>query len=388
MQADPDAWRHLLKNPQGLGQKLDRQRRRVADPKLTAIARGDGAHGLHRLLRPQKNGPRFHKKNFTRFGQGEGFRRAPEKADAQFFLEIANLARQRRLGNMQTLRGPGHVLLLGHNDEITEVAEFHKRSIPKRHSQPSNIVFSDFAGMKLITGNERTHMIQLRKSNERGHAEHGWLDSYHSFSFADYYDPAHTNFRDLRVINEDRVAPEMGFSMHPHRDMEIITYVVSGALTHHDSMGNTAVINPGDVQRISAGTGILHSEINESPKAPVHLLQIWIMPDQKGVKPAYAEKSFAKAETGRLHLVASKSGRDGSIPIHQDADLFLGKLKTGDSAKHLLAKGRHGWLQLVQGELDANGTRLNSGDAIATSEVDSLTISATKPSDFLLFDLN
>jgi redox-sensitive bicupin YhaK (pirin superfamily) len=231
-------------------------------------------------------------------------------------------------------------------------------------------------------------MIQLRKSNDRGHAEHGWLDSYHTFSFADYYDPEHTNFRSLRVINEDRVAPEMGFGMHPHRDMEIITYVVSGALQHRDSMGNTAVMRAGDVQRISAGTGIMHSEINESPKEPVHLLQIWIMPDHKGVKPAYAEKSFAKAEPGRLHLVASKSGREGSIPINQDADLFLGKLKDGDSVRHPIVAGRHAWLQLIQGELDANGTRLTPGDAVAMSETDALILSAIKPSDFLVFDLN
>jgi quercetin 2,3-dioxygenase len=231
-------------------------------------------------------------------------------------------------------------------------------------------------------------MIQMRKSNERGHAEHGWLDSYHSFSFADYYDPKHTNFRSLRVINEDRVAPEMGFSMHPHRDMEIITYVVGGALRHRDSMGNTAVMRAGDVQRISAGTGILHSEINDSPKEPVHLLQIWIMPDHKEATPAYAEKSFARAEPGRLHLVASKSGREGSIAINQDADLFLGKFRKGDTARHLILAERHAWLQLIQGELDANGARLTSGDAVAISDADSLTISATKPSDFLLFDLN
>ena len=183
--------------------------------------------------------------------------------------------------------------------------------------------------MELSRGNERHDMIQLRKSTERGHAEHGWLDSYHTFSFADYYDPAHTHFRSLRVINEDYVAPEMGFGMHPHRDMEIITYVISGALRHRDSMGNTAVMRGGDVQRISAGTGIMHSEINDSTKEPVHLLQIWIMPDQKGVKPAYAEKSFANVESGRLHLIASKTGRDGSISIHQDADLLLGKLNEG-----------------------------------------------------------
>jgi quercetin 2,3-dioxygenase len=231
-------------------------------------------------------------------------------------------------------------------------------------------------------------MNQLRKSNERGHAEHGWLDSYHTFSFADYYDPQHTHFRTLRVINEDFVAPEMGFSMHPHRDMEIITYVVSGALQHRDSIGNTAIMRAGDVQRISAGTGIMHSEVNASPKDPVHLLQIWIFPDHKGATPAYAEKSFAGAKPGRLHLVTSKSGREGSISINQDADLFLGKLGAGDFAKHSLIAGRHAWLQLISGELDVNGKRLSPGDAIAVSDENSLAITASKPSDFLLFDLN
>jgi redox-sensitive bicupin YhaK (pirin superfamily) len=231
-------------------------------------------------------------------------------------------------------------------------------------------------------------MTQLRKSTDRGHAEHGWLDSHHSFSFADYYDPEHTHFRSLRVINEDRVAPEMGFSMHPHRDMEIITYVISGALRHRDSMGNTAVMRAGDVQRISAGSGVTHSEVNDSAKEPVHFLQIWIMPDAKGAKPAYAEKSFAKAETGRLHLVVSKSGREGSIPINQDADLLLGQLKEGETVRHSLAAGRHAWIQLIAGELDANGTRLTAGDAVAISKDDALILSATRPSAFLLFDLN
>jgi len=231
-------------------------------------------------------------------------------------------------------------------------------------------------------------MIKVRKSNERGHAEHGWLDSYHTFSFADYYDPEQTNFRDLRVINEDYVAPEMGFGMHPHRDMEIITYVVSGALKHSDSMGNTAVMRAGDVQRISAGTGILHSEINDSTSEPVHLLQIWIFPDKKGVKPSYAEKSFAKAELGRLHLVASKTGRDGSIAINQDTSLYLGKLSEGDTVKQSIGTTRHAWVQLIKGELTVNGTKLQPGDAAAVSEVDSLVITADKASDFLLFDLN
>jgi hypothetical protein len=248
--------------------------------------------------------------------------------------------------------------------------------------------FGEFSKMELVNRNKCPLMIEIRKSNDRGHAEHGWLDSRHSFSFADYYDPQHVNFHALRVINEDRVAPDAGFGMHPHRDMEIITYVISGALRHRDSMGNTAVMHAGDVQRISAGTGITHSEMNDSPKEPVHFLQIWITPDRKDAKPAYAEKSFARAEAGRLHLIASKLGRDGSIPINQDADVFLGKLEEGGSARHTLAAGRHAWLQLIRGELDANGTRLVAGDAVAISEADSLTLDAITPSDFLIFDLN
>jgi redox-sensitive bicupin YhaK (pirin superfamily) len=180
----------------------------------------------------------------------------------------------------------------------------------------------------------------------------------------------------------------MGFGMHPHRDMEIITYVVSGALRHSDSMGNTAVMRAGDVQRISAGTGILHSEINDSKTEPVHLLQIWIFPDHKGAKPGYAEKSFAKAEQGKLHLIASKSGHDGSIAINQDTSLYLGKLQKCDTVKQTIGTQRHAWLQLIQGELTVNGAQLQPGDATAVSEVDSLVISASKPSDFLLFDLN
>jgi redox-sensitive bicupin YhaK (pirin superfamily) len=233
-----------------------------------------------------------------------------------------------------------------------------------------------------------TLMIKIRKSNDRGHADHGWLKARHTFSFADYYDPENLNFRDLRVINEDRVAPKMGFGLHPHRDMEIITYVVSGALKHSDSMGHTAVMRGGDVQRISAGAGIQHSEMNASPTEPVHLLQIWITPDHPNAKPAYAEKSFAQAETGRLHLVASKSGRDESIPINQDADLYLGKLKPGDSLDHAFKPKRHGWLQLIAGGLDVNGETLHPGDAAEISDTAKIRISAREKADFLLFDLN
>jgi len=242
--------------------------------------------------------------------------------------------------------------------------------------------------MELVGGNERNHMIQIRKSNERGHANHGWLDARHTFSFADYYDPEHTHFRSLRVINEDRVAPKMGFGMHPHRDMEIVTYVIGGALRHRDSMGNTAVMRGGDVQRISAGTGIMHSEVNESETDPVHLLQIWIMPDHKNAKPAYAEKSFAKVETGQLHLITSKTGRDGSIPINQDADLYVAKLNQGENLKHTFTAGRSGWLQVIDGELKVNGESISNGDAVAVSKTETVTISAVKPAHFLFFDLN
>lgn len=231
-------------------------------------------------------------------------------------------------------------------------------------------------------------MITIRKSEERGRADHGWLDARHTFSFADYYDPEHTSFRALRVINEDRVAPRMGFGMHPHRDMEIITYVIDGALQHRDSMGHTAVMRGGDVQRISAGTGIQHSEVNASADEPVHLLQIWLTPDHQNAKPAYAEKSFVQVETGRLHLVASKSGRDGSLPINQDTDFYLGKLAADDFVKHQLASGRHGWVQVITGDLDVNGKTLHAGDAAQVSDETVLRLTAKHPADFLLFDLN
>jgi quercetin 2,3-dioxygenase len=231
-------------------------------------------------------------------------------------------------------------------------------------------------------------MMTIRKSGERGHANHGWLDSYHTFSFADYYDPKHTNFRSLRVINEDFIAPGKGFGTHPHNDMEIITYIVKGALQHRDSMGNSAVMREGDIQRISAGSGIQHSEFNASSSESVHLLQIWLIPDRKGVKPGYVEKSFAKAEANKLHLATSKTGRDGSIPINQDADLYFGKLDAGRKIELPLEPGRHAWLQLIEGALDVNGSRLDAGDAAALSRTDELKLSAVDPAHFLLFVLN
>jgi redox-sensitive bicupin YhaK (pirin superfamily) len=231
-------------------------------------------------------------------------------------------------------------------------------------------------------------MMKIRKANERGHAEHGWLDTYHTFSFADYYDPQWMGFRSLRVINDDLVMPGMGFGTHPHRDMEIITYILTGALQHKDSMGNGRVIRPGEVQYMSAGSGVQHSEFNPSKDEAVHLLQIWIQPDSKGVKPRYAEKSLAHAPAGTLQLVTSKTGRDGSIAIHQDADLWLAKFNPGDRATHKLAKGRNAWLHIAEGEVCVNGKTLQGGDAAAITEEGALELKAVKPAQVLLFDLN
>jgi redox-sensitive bicupin YhaK (pirin superfamily) len=231
-------------------------------------------------------------------------------------------------------------------------------------------------------------MMKVRKSSERGHAEQGWLDSYHTFSFADYYDPQWMGYRSLRVINDDLVMPGMGFGTHPHRDMEIISYVLSGAIEHKDSMGNGRVIRAGEFQYMAAGSGVQHSEFNPSKTEPLRLLQIWIQPDVKGVKPSYAEKNFANAPTGKLNLVASKSGRDGSIAIHQDADLSFAKLDAGQKVAQPLVKGRHAWVHVAEGEVKLNGTKLFGGDAAAINNESAIELVGVKPSQVLLFDLN
>jgi quercetin 2,3-dioxygenase len=231
-------------------------------------------------------------------------------------------------------------------------------------------------------------MIKVRHANERGHANHGWLDTYHTFSFADYYDPDWMGFRSLRVINDDLVMPAKGFGVHPHRDMEIVTYILSGALEHKDSMGNGRVIHTGEVQYMAAGTGVRHSEFNPSNDEAVHLLQIWIQPDRLDVTPRYAEKSFAQAPTGVLHLVTSKTGRDGSIAIHQDADLWLAKLDAGQRIMHRLAAGRQAWVHVAEGEVTLNGQTLQGGDAAAASAGTALELGGAKPAKVLLFDLN
>ena len=231
-------------------------------------------------------------------------------------------------------------------------------------------------------------MIHVRKSHERGHADHGWLNTYHTFSFADYHDPAHMGFRSLRVINEDRVAPGMGFGTHGHKDMEIISYVLEGALEHKDSMGNGAVLHPGEFQRISAGTGIRHSEFNPSPNEPAHFYQIWLLPLTNGITPGYEQKNFTEDEKqGQLRLVASPDGAAGSLTIHQDARIYLSTLHTGGSVSHDFATGRHAWLQVLRGQVNVNGTQLDTSDALGASDEHLLTIVGERPAEIMLFDL-
>jgi redox-sensitive bicupin YhaK (pirin superfamily) len=231
-------------------------------------------------------------------------------------------------------------------------------------------------------------MITIRKAQDRGHFDHGWLDTYHTFSFADYYDPAHMGFRNLRVINEDRVIPARGFGTHPHRDMEIVTYVLEGSLEHRDSMGNGSVIRPGEVQRMSAGTGITHSEFNASKTDRVHLLQIWLLPAERGIRPEYEQKEFPPAELdGRFRLVASPDGRNGSVAIHTDAALYAGRFGAKVTGELPLGTARHAWVQVARGTVRVNGHELTAGDGAAFSEEPSVLIEGIEASELLVFDL-
>ena len=231
-------------------------------------------------------------------------------------------------------------------------------------------------------------MIQIRKSDERGHANHGWLDTHFTFSFADYYDPTHVHFRTLRVMNDDRIAGGGGFPMHPHRDMEIVTYVLEGALEHRDSLGNGSVIKPGDVQYMSAGTGVTHSESNASETEPVHLYQIWMFPEKQGLKPAYGQKNFSEAEKrGKFRLLISPDGRNGSLKIRQDNELYASLLTKGDTVKHDLRPDRHAYVQVARGSVGLNGAKLDEGDGAAISEEKAVELTGVKDAEVLLFDL-
>ena len=231
-------------------------------------------------------------------------------------------------------------------------------------------------------------MIRVRKAEQRGYANHGWLESRHTFSFANYYDPEHMGFSVLRVINEDQVAPSAGFPTHGHRDMEIISYVLEGGLEHKDSMGNGSIIYPGEVQRMSAGTGVTHSEYNASDSDPVRFLQIWILPNQRGIAPAYEQKRFPDEQVqGRLRLVASPDGHNASVLIHQDAFIYVTKLKQDESVTHSLTTHRKGWIQVARGDAVVNGEKLVAGDGAAITDEDKLTISTNHNAEALLFDL-
>ncbi len=231
-------------------------------------------------------------------------------------------------------------------------------------------------------------MMTIRKASERGHARHGWLDSHHTFSFADYYDPAHMGFRALRVINDDRVDGGQGFGAHPHRDMEIISYVLDGALAHKDSMGTGAVIKPGDVQRMSAGTGVVHSEFNASKTDEVHFLQIWLIPEKQGIKPGYEQKAYSDADKrGMFRLVASPDGRDGSITIHSDAKVYASLVDAGETAELGLPAGRHAWVQVARGKARVNGQELAEGDGLALTGESMVRLEGIDDAELLTFDL-
>jgi redox-sensitive bicupin YhaK (pirin superfamily) len=234
-------------------------------------------------------------------------------------------------------------------------------------------------------------MITVRNAADRGHANHGWLDSHHTFSFADYVDPAHMGFQSLRVINDDRVAPGQGFGTHAHRDMEIISYVLEGALEHKDSIGTGSVIRPGDVQRMSAGTGVRHSEFNASKTDAVHFLQIWLIPKTQGIAPGYEQKTFSREEkNARLRLVASMDGREGSVTVHSDANLYAGLFSAGQSADAAIAKGRHAWVHVESGHVRVNGREMKAGDGASLSDEANVHVEgvdADAPGEVLVFDL-
>ena len=233
-----------------------------------------------------------------------------------------------------------------------------------------------------------TPTLTLRRAEDRGHANHGWLDTHFSFSFADYFDPQHMGFGPLRVLNEDRIAGGGGFPMHPHRDMEILTWVLSGALEHRDSMGNGSVVRPGELQRMSAGTGVRHSEKNASETDPLHLLQIWLLPEHEGLEPGYEQKGFEdQMLRGRFALLASRDGREGSVTIHQDASLMVARLAAGESAHHDVASRRRVWLHVARGSVTTDGTALAAGDAVGIENPSRVEVTATEDAEVLLFDM-
>jgi hypothetical protein len=270
------------------------------------------------------------------------------------------------------------------------LSEFHAGSITRVQSQANHSALV-LAASRLDNGTMKATAsdLRIRRADERGLADHGWLKSRHTFSFADYYDPAHVGFRTLRVINDDRVAPGHGFGTHPHRDMEIFSYVLDGTLEHKDSMGNGRQLAPGRIQLMSAGRGISHSEFNPSPTQPLHFLQIWIQPRERGLSPSYSEWHPRPEHSGAPKvLVISPDGREGSATIHQDADIYRIRLQAGQSVTHVLKPGRGAWLQIAEGSLAFNDVTLSTGDGVSTEVAGALDLTAAEPTEALLFDLN
>ena len=312
-----------------------------------------------------------------------------QQALADLVLQCFDLPAQRGLGQKNLLRGTADVALLGHGHEITQLSEFHAGSINRMQAQANKLALADSARSEhpvLMKTIETT--LNIRRAKERGHADHGWLNSHHTFSFADYYDPAQMGFRSLRVINDDRVAPGKGFGTHPHRDMEIFSYVLEGALQHKDSMGNGSVLKPGQIQLMSAGSGVAHSEFNPSGSDPLHFLQIWIQPRERGLTPNYTEwrPKSEHADAPKV-LVISPDGRDGSATIHQNAEIYRVRLQPGQTVTHALKPGRGAWLQIAEGALTLNGVALATGDGASTEEPGTLKLSANAATEALLFDL-
>jgi redox-sensitive bicupin YhaK (pirin superfamily) len=269
------------------------------------------------------------------------------------------------------------------------LSEFHAVTITGKQSQANNLALAARAGRgEGESMKATTNELNIRRANERGHGDHGWLNSYHTFSFADYYDPAHMGFRSLRVINDDRVSSGKGFGTHPHRDMEIFSYVLEGTLEHKDSMGNGRQLKPGQIQLMSAGKGIAHSEFNPSRSEPLHFLQIWIQPKESGLKPSYTEWHPKPEHSGAAKvLVISPDGRDGSATIHQDAEIYRIRLEPGQTVTHEIRPGRGAWLQVAEGALTVDGIELKTGDGASSEEPRTLTLSATEATEAILLDL-
>src|SRR5947207_1250452 len=364
------------------------ERGRVADAQPHAPS--GGPHALHHLVGPVKKLARFTQQRLAHRSQADGMCLTFEQALAYLILERFDLSAQCRLRQKHFLRRAADIGSFGDGHEVAQLTQFHSGSISKMQSQAKNSALAAFVRDGHYVRMKTTETtLTPRRANERGHADHGWLNSYHTFSFADYYDPAHIGFRSLRVINDDRVAPGQGFGTHPHRDMEIFSYVLQGALQHKDSMGNGSVLKPGQIQLMSAGRGVTHSEFNPSRTEPLHFLQIWIQPSERGLAPSHTEwrPTPTQANAPKV-LVFSPDGRENSAIIHQDAEVYRIRLQPGQTVTHELKPGRGRWLQIAEGAVACNGVALETGDGASSEEAGTLSLIASRPTEALLFDLS